>query len=226
MFALHTFKTRNVALSKEIIDHMPQRQSYHHGNLRIAILSRAAEVIKNGGIETLSLRALAKDLNVSATAPARHFSGKIDILRTLAKDGYDQATIATLAAMSREPNNPVLRVRAMMLAFLEWSSQNPANFATILHPEVARHADKDLVDALNQFRDAICLALDDAQKAGWQSNQSPDHIYHLMMGTIRGVTQNLSDPLYRTVFGAFDADQAANVIDILFQGFLDPAPDE
>jgi hypothetical protein len=81
------------------------------------------------------------------------------------------------------------------------------------------------VDALNQFRDAICLALDDTQKAGWQSNQSPEHIYHLMMRTIRGVTQNLLDPLYRTVFGAFDADQAANVIDILFQGFLDPAPE-
>ena len=35
--------------------------SYHHGNLREALLERAAEVIAADGIEALSLRALARE---------------------------------------------------------------------------------------------------------------------------------------------------------------------
>ena len=45
------------------------QRSYHHGDLRQALLDRAAEVIQSRGIEALTLRGLARDLKVSHGAP-------------------------------------------------------------------------------------------------------------------------------------------------------------
>ena len=62
--------------------------AYHHGNLRQALLERAAQVIAESGVEALSLRALARDLGVSHAAPSRHFPDRRALLGELAKDGF------------------------------------------------------------------------------------------------------------------------------------------
>ena len=65
-----------------------QKKNYHHGNLAEAILLRAAEIIDERGIEALSLRSVARDLDVSHSAPNRHFKSKTDLLSALALDGW------------------------------------------------------------------------------------------------------------------------------------------
>ncbi|MCS5717298.1 TetR/AcrR family transcriptional regulator [Herbiconiux sp. CPCC 205763] len=62
--------------------------SYHHGNLRPALLERAAQTIETDGVESLSLRQLARDLGVSHAAPGRHFRDKQALLDALAYDGF------------------------------------------------------------------------------------------------------------------------------------------
>ena len=49
---------------------------YHHGNLREALLDTAIEQLQKVGVENLSLRALARAVGVSQTAPYRHFEDK------------------------------------------------------------------------------------------------------------------------------------------------------
>ena len=71
------------------------RKNYHHGNLAEAILLRAAEIIDERGIEALSLRSVARDLNVSHSAPNRHFKSKTDLLSALALDGWLKVRDAT-----------------------------------------------------------------------------------------------------------------------------------
>ena len=39
-------------------------KQYHHGDLKAAILERAAQIIATEGLEALSLRAIARDLGV------------------------------------------------------------------------------------------------------------------------------------------------------------------
>lgn len=63
-------------------------QGYHHGNLRAAVLERAARVIAEQGPQELSLRALAADLGVSHTAPRHHFGSREGVLRALATEGF------------------------------------------------------------------------------------------------------------------------------------------
>ncbi|MBP6011207.1 MAG: TetR/AcrR family transcriptional regulator [Alphaproteobacteria bacterium] len=63
------------------------KDSYHHGDLRAALIAGALELLEKRDFEALSLREVARNLGVSATAVYRHFPAKEDLLRALAHRG-------------------------------------------------------------------------------------------------------------------------------------------
>lgn len=62
--------------------------NYHHGNLRQELMELAEQHLIEGGIGDLSLRALAREIGVSQTAPYRHFKDKNALLAALATEGF------------------------------------------------------------------------------------------------------------------------------------------
>lgn len=62
------------------------RGGYHHGDLRAALLTTAMQMLENG--ETFSLRAVARNAGVSATAPYRHFPDRDALESALAVQGF------------------------------------------------------------------------------------------------------------------------------------------
>jgi len=63
------------------------RASYHHGDLRAALVEEALGLIERGSLEDLSLREVARNTGVSATAVYRHFPSKEDLLKAVAHEG-------------------------------------------------------------------------------------------------------------------------------------------
>jgi len=59
--------------------------TYHHGDLRAALLEEAMEMLEGG--ETFSLRAVARRAGVSRTAPYRHFENRQALESALAAVG-------------------------------------------------------------------------------------------------------------------------------------------
>ena len=51
-------------------------KSYHHGNLKEELIKAASILCERDGYTKLSIRSLAKESNVSQTAPYRHFTTK------------------------------------------------------------------------------------------------------------------------------------------------------
>lgn len=67
---------------------MAGHSPYHHGDLRSALLQEANLMLKESGIDGLSLRQLAERVGVSRMAPYHHFRGKHDLLCALATEGF------------------------------------------------------------------------------------------------------------------------------------------
>jgi AcrR family transcriptional regulator len=65
---------------------------YHHGDLRAGLLEQAERVLRDRGAAALSLRELARDLDVSHAAPHRHFKDRRALLDALAFVGFDRLT--------------------------------------------------------------------------------------------------------------------------------------
>jgi AcrR family transcriptional regulator len=69
---------------------MEQNRRYHHGNLRQALLDQATVALREGGVDDLSLRELARAVGVSHAAPRRHFPDRQALLDALAIEGFER----------------------------------------------------------------------------------------------------------------------------------------
>jgi AcrR family transcriptional regulator len=101
---------------------------YHHGNLRAELLDTAIEQLHSEGVETLSLRALARSVGVSQTAPYRHFADKNELLAALATRGYHQLLDDLRAAEKTADTNPSDQLVAVAHAYVAFGSNNPDLF--------------------------------------------------------------------------------------------------
>ena len=73
---------------------MGSSRPYHHGNLREALLVQAMTTLREGGVEALSLRELARAVGVSHAAPRRHFPDRQALLDALAERGLRTTVFA------------------------------------------------------------------------------------------------------------------------------------
>ena len=101
--------------------------SYHHGDLRQALLTAAA----TRDPETLSLRELAQGLGVTAASVYRHFDNKQALLDELAARGFEQLRQRFAAAF--DPAQPptdgpeaIERLRRLGEAYLSFADDEPA----------------------------------------------------------------------------------------------------
>ena len=63
--------------------------TYHHGNLRAALLRAAGKMLEKEGPGGISLREAARRAGVSHNAPYRHFPDRDALLAELAAEGYE-----------------------------------------------------------------------------------------------------------------------------------------
>jgi len=86
--------------------------TYHHGDLRDALVQAALREVELGGPEAVSLKALAKQLGVSQPAPYRHFADREALLAAVTAEAFRQ-----FSAMLRESiNKPSKRSKLSRLA--------------------------------------------------------------------------------------------------------------
>lgn len=110
------------------------QKNYHHGNLRAELLEAAINQLRNAEIEELSLRALARDLGVSQTAPYRHFSDKGELLAAMAARGYRDLLTALQRSSETCNGLPDEQLIAFAHAYVNYAAANPQLFKLIFGP--------------------------------------------------------------------------------------------
>ena len=88
---------------------MRRPRSYHHGNLKQALLEASLDLIRKAGAGAFTLREVARRAGVSHNAPYRHFRDKEELLAALAAEGFDRLT----AAMTKAAESAIRRLGAL-----------------------------------------------------------------------------------------------------------------
>ena len=78
--------------------------SYHHGNLRQALIDAGIKIINENGENALSLRKVAAACNVSHAAPYAHFKDKEELLEAMKKSVTDKFTNELETAVNKGRN--------------------------------------------------------------------------------------------------------------------------
>ncbi|MBW7472590.1 TetR/AcrR family transcriptional regulator [Marinobacter sp. F4218] len=92
---------------------------YHHGDLRQEAHQQALEIVREHGDTAISLRALAKQLGVSAPALYRHFIDRESLLAELAVTGFEALRERLLAIDSSNPRQALIDIGLVYVSFAQ-----------------------------------------------------------------------------------------------------------
>ena len=143
--------------------------SYHHGDLRVACLRAARELLEENGSAELSLRAVARRAGVSPTAPYRHYTDREALLSAVAAQGYRELA-DKLAAAHPAPSTPD-DLAAIAVAYVHFALEHPALFR-VMFVEPCDPGSADRVAAVAAISEYVPGIVRSAIPAGDQDSLS------------------------------------------------------
>jgi len=107
---------------------MARQKSYHHGDLRQALIETGLDMLEEHGLEGLTLRKLAARVGVSHAAPEHHFPTLRHLLTAFATEGFRLFGASMRSAMAEAPDDPAEQLRAASRGYLAFASTRPHLF--------------------------------------------------------------------------------------------------
>ena len=123
---------------------MVTRSTYHHGDLRAALIAAALEIVEEVGPDAFSLRAAARLAGVSPAAPAHHFGDARGLLTAIATIGFLQLGDALATVAERDRRSAIV---AHCHVYLQFALARPGLFRLMWRKEVLNIDDADHIAA-------------------------------------------------------------------------------
>jgi len=125
-----------IIVNIKVMEAMPSSgKSYHHGDLRAALLDAADALLDQGGDGAVSLREAARMAGVSPAAAYRHFADKEALLAALALRGFEAFGAAMGQAVAQAGGSPYV---ARGRAYIRFALARPGRFRLMFGPLLAR----------------------------------------------------------------------------------------
>ncbi len=108
-----------------------ERASYHHGNLRQALVDAALALALRLGPEGVSVREAARLAGVSSGAPFRHFPNRRALMTAVAEEATEHLRIEVRRSVRTSHRTAHRRLQAIGKGYLRWAQDHPAHFRII-----------------------------------------------------------------------------------------------
>ncbi len=140
------------------------RDSYHHGNLREALVEAALRLIAERGPAGFAFVELARAAGVSPAAPYRHFRDRNALLAEVARRGFVRFAAELARVWNDGRPDPVRAIESCGLAYLDFARRDPASYAVMFEsglpledadPALRQAADLAFA-VLRRAADAVC----------------------------------------------------------------------
>jgi AcrR family transcriptional regulator len=106
---------------------MTSRANYHHGDLRQAFIDAACSHLRQRSADSLSLRALARDIGVSQTAAYRHFESRNALFAAIAIQGFELLTAELQSTSNRFPDTRTALLE-VGITYVDWAVANQEKY--------------------------------------------------------------------------------------------------
>ncbi|MEJ0041559.1 MAG: TetR family transcriptional regulator [Rhizomicrobium sp.] len=132
-------------------DGSARSRSYHHGDLRNALLDAARKILEEESLADLSLRAVARRAGVSHAAPYRHFPNHEALLVEIAVEGFVELKdeIANAGTAQSAESDRIAKIGA---AYMRFIARRPELASLMFGPQLPN---RDAFPALGAVADAV-----------------------------------------------------------------------
>jgi AcrR family transcriptional regulator len=172
---------------------------YHHGNLREALLQAAEKALESGGVASISLRELSREIGVSHTSPRRHFANKQALLDALALRGFERFD-ETLSRASRQPGQSFkTRLTKVARAFVSFAIGHPALLTLMFEAKHRPAAPRELLQASERAFSHAPAAFAQGQATGEVVPGDPSRLALVVFAALQGLVVLSTDGKFKGI---------------------------
>ena len=107
------------------------RKTYHHGDLRTALLASGLALLDADGPEAVTVRAVAREAGVAHSAPANHFRDRAALLGALAAGIFDELAIKVEKALAAANQTRDAQLHAFAEVVMRYALRYPNRYSLL-----------------------------------------------------------------------------------------------
>ncbi len=144
------------------------RRERQHDNIREEVKAVARKHMAAQGTAAISLRAIARDMELSAPALYRYFPSRDDLITALIVDSFNSQGEAMRVAVEQAGPDALAQLAAFMLAYRDWALTHTVEFELVYgNPIPDYHAPADITSPAAQNAMGVGVqAIDNAIRCG------------------------------------------------------------
>jgi AcrR family transcriptional regulator len=184
---------------------MPRKKSYHHGDLKNALIKAGADILSREGVSALSLRKVAQKAGVSHAAPYAHFTDKQALIAAISTEGYKQLYERIAQVAEEYRSDPLRRFVEASWTYVQFALDEPDHFKVTFSGMIEKEQDYPaFVETAKQTFSLVVDIVAQCQQAGILRRGAPDLTAVSVWALIHGfVTLLLENQISHTVLDRF-----------------------
>ena len=107
---------------------MPKKKTYHHGDLKNALIKAGVEILAKDGVSGLSLRKVALKAGVSHAAPYAHFVDKQALIAAISTEGFRQLYERMSEVAEKYKSRPEKQLVEAAWSYVQFAMDDPDRF--------------------------------------------------------------------------------------------------
>jgi AcrR family transcriptional regulator len=119
---------------------MPEK-TYHHGDLKNALIEAGIEILASEGVHALSLRKVAQRAGVSHAAPYAHFADKQALIAAISTAGYQKIQNCVERVWQENQDDPLRLLVRTAWEYVQFAVNEPAHFKITFSGVVEKEQD-------------------------------------------------------------------------------------
>ena len=192
-------------------------KTYHHGDLRHAMLDAVAEVVRAQGVSRVSLRGIARRVGVSHAAATHHFGNKRGLLTAFATQGYVDLAEAVVTSInaSGAGDGPAM-LEASGRGYVRFALCDPERFAAMFDLNQLNSDDPEFVTARDSAYTLLAGAVERCRDEGFVAGSDIDVLAAAAWSLAHGLAALWISGRLGARLGTTDPEQLSDRVTRLF----------
>jgi len=162
--------------------------TYHHGDLKNALIQAGVKILEKEGLGGLSLRKVAKQAGVSHAAPYSHFADKQALIAAISTEGFKQLHKQIETVRSLHLDEPSALLKETASAYIQFALNEPDRFKLMFSSVLEKEKEyPDYVHAAQDNFQQLVEVVEICQQAKVLKSGKADLIAVSVWGTVHGL---------------------------------------
>jgi AcrR family transcriptional regulator len=166
---------------------MPKKKTYHHGDLKNALIKAGVDILAKDGVSGLSLRKVASKAGVSHAAPYSHFADKQALIAAISTEGFRQLYERVNSVAEEYKTKPSRQLVEVAWAYVQFAMDDRDRFKVMFSGILEKEREYPEFVAESQRNFQLVKTIVEANQAAGVLRSGPSDLVALSAwGTIHG----------------------------------------